>query len=340
MVFNITQYNRHNIVKDIAKSLDLTPTSDCLEQTLTIPRKLGSGKIMSFSFENGIGFFVLKAKLKEDWTLVFANDAPAPMQFNFVVKGTVKHYLRNDSIQYHLNPLQSSITAHPSGSSQRFKFLSGEELLFATLLIDRKRYAKRAECFLKETPKQLAALFKDVEAKKSFCYQGQYSICMAACIRKIMQDKNIGLTRSVFLESKILELFSMQIKQYKEDVDFSGRLVVLKSDDIEKIKVAKNMLIADLTQSPTIAQLAKLAAINRQKLKVGFKQIFDATINKYLLNERMEQAAILLLKGFNVRETATRVGYRNQSHFARRFKEKYGLLPKDYLKNMRFKIAG
>jgi AraC-like DNA-binding protein len=40
----------------------------------------------------------------------------------------------------------------------------------------------------------------------------------------------------------------------------------------------------------------------------------------------------------SIKETARAVGYANQSHFAKRFKEKYGVLPKDYIKNIRAKI--
>ncbi|MCB0643417.1 MAG: helix-turn-helix transcriptional regulator, partial [Phaeodactylibacter sp.] len=85
-------------------------------------------------------------------------------------------------------------------------------------------------------------------------------------------------------------------------------------------------------------QLSSLVGINRQKLKTGFKSVYGNTIYKALREERLEHASLLLMAGRSVKEAAEEVGYANQGHFASRFKEKYGVLPKDYLKTIRSKL--
>jgi len=339
MILNLEKYNAHGIIKEMASSLDTTSRTDCLEEILELPKKVGTGKIVGFSFSNGVSLLIFNCNLVKDWTLVFDNDSPAPLQFNFNVKGNIKHSLNKKSIQYQLNPLQGTITANPSDSSQMLQIPSGSDILFNCLFIDRNKYAKKIECVLDQMPDGLGAVFSDSEAERAFFYQSNYSISIASCIKKITENKNDGLVRSTFLEGKALELFSKQIKQYKDDLLSPGRQVMLRKYDLDKIQTARDILIEDLINAPTIEELAKKVGINRQKLKQGFKKVFEKTINNYLRDERMECASILLLHGLSVRQTATEVGYINQSHFTKRFKEKYGILPKDYLKSIQSRIV-
>lgn len=337
MTFNVEKYDARGIIKSIARQLNLTSKADCLEEILLLPKKKGNGKIVGFGFSDGISLLIFNCTLKEDLILTFKNKNPAPLQFNFNVKGIVKHTFNNRNIQYQLNPLQGTITAHPKGTTQTFQLPRNVALLFNCLIIDRQKYAEKIECILEQMPEVLSNVFTDENAEKTFFYQSNYSISIAECIKKITRDKNEGLVRSTFLEGKALELFSKQIKQYQDDLLSPGRQVMLRKYDVEKIMMARDLLIEDLVNSPTIEELSKKVGINRQKLKTGFKLIFEKTINQYLRNERMEKGSILLLRGYSVRRTATEVGYSNQSHFARRFKEKYGILPKDYLKSIRSK---
>ncbi|MEM1124788.1 MAG: hypothetical protein AAGJ18_30400, partial [Bacteroidota bacterium] len=250
MKFFIEKYDAHGIIKDIAKTLETTSRTDCLEEILDLPKTYGTGKIVGFKFSEGISLLIFNCRLKTDWTIIFENDAPAPLQFNFNIKGNVKHYFNNKNIQYQLNPMQGTITAHPAGSSQAFQLPHNTEILFNSLLIDREAYAKKIECILKQMPGSLQEIFTDTEANQSFFYQSNYSLSIASCIRKITQDKNKGLVRSTFLEAKALELFSKQIKQYQDDMRSPGRQVMLRKYDIEKIKSARELLVSDLVNPP------------------------------------------------------------------------------------------
>jgi len=339
MIFNLEKYNAHGIIKEIATKLATSSRTDCLEEIIELPKKVGKGKIVGFSFSNGVSLLIFNCTLTEDWTLVFENDAPAPLQFNFNIKGNIKHIFNKKSIQYQLNPLQGTITANPADSSQTLQIPHNTELLFNCLFINREKYADKIECVLDQMPEGLGEVFTDKSAENVFFYQSNYSISIASCIKKITENRNDGLVRSTFLEGKVLELFSKQIKQYKDDLLSPGRQVMLRKYDLDKIQLARDLLIQDLVDAPTIEELSKKVGVNRQKLKQGFKKVFDKTINTYLRDERMECASILLLHGLSVRQTATEVGYVNQSHFTKRFKERYAILPKDYLKTIQSRIV-
>ena len=91
---------------------------------------------------------------------------------------------------------------------------------------------------------------------------------------------------------------------------------------------ARDYLISDLTNPPTIDWLAKQVGLNHSKLKKGFKQIFGKSIYAYYLTERMNKAKQLLIEN-SVTETAIMLGYSNISHFSSAFRKQFGVLPKE-----------
>lgn len=337
MKIEIDNYRNLGFINKISGTLDIPLKTDCLEETIDLHKKLGTGTIKGYGFGDGVSLFVFNFKLKKDLTLLLKGD-PAPLQFSFCMEGTVQHLLSEQDIHYVLNPLRGTITANKSGTTQKLRFPKNNSILLAFLMIDREEYYKKIECILDDMPKKLADIFKDTLGQKSYFYHSNYSIAIAECINEIVEDENEGLVRSTRIEGKTLELLSMQIKQYNDDLNEPGKQVMLRKQDIEKIKYARNILIENFREPPTIEMLAKKSGINQQKLKKGFKLIYNKTINNYSREKRLEIAAMHLLNGASVRESATEVGYSNQSHFATRFKEKYGVLPKDYLKNIQSRV--
>ncbi len=337
MKFLIQQSKPRGIIQSIARQLNIESKSDCLEEVLTIPAFHGSGQITGFNFKFGLGVLIVKCRLKKDWVIEFKTPCP-PLLLKFNLKGEFWHVFDHQNIQYHLNPLQGTISANPQSSQQYFEFPSGMELFFVAIMIQRSEYLKKVDCMVEKMPDKLSKVFSDQQATEPFFYQSNYSLASSACIQKMASDKNKGLTRSTFIEGKALELLSKQLKQFEDDLNSPSKKITLRKFDLGKIKEARDILIEDLKNPPTIEELALKTGINRTKLKTGFKKVFELTINEYLRNERLEKASILLLNGMPVKEVSEQIGYVNSGHFANKFKKKYGVLPKDYLKSIQIEI--
>lgn len=337
MNIEIDSYRNSGFINKISGTLDIPLKIDCLEETIELPKSLGSGTIKGYVFGDGVGMFLFNFKLKKDWTLSLRGN-PAPLQFSFCMEGTVQHLLSERDIHYVLNPLRGTITANRTGTLQKLRFPKDNQILLAFLTIDRQEYYDKIKCILDDMPKKLATIFSDTKGEKPYFYHSNYSISVAECINEIVEDENVGLVRSTRIEGKTLELLSMQIKQFNDDLNEPGKQVMLRKHDIEKIKAARKILMDNYQNPPTIEELARQSGINQQKLKKGFKLVYNKTINSYSRDKRLEIAAMKLLNGASVREAANEVGYSNQSHFANRFREKYGILPKDYLKNIQSRV--
>ena len=104
-----------------------------------------------------------------------------------------------------------------------------------------------------------------------------------------------------------------------------------QKENVTKVRDAKEFLIKDLHNAPTIRELAKEVALNEHNLKTGFKEIYGKTIHSYLKDYKMSKAQELIMKRkFQIAEIADQLGYTNVSHFIDAFKKKYGVTPKKF----------
>ena len=158
---------------------------------------------------------------------------------------------------------------------------------------------------------------------------GQTTPAMTLVLHQILQCPYHGLTKRFYLESKTLELIALQLNQLSEHQLALSTASMLKKADITRIYLARDILIRNLENPPSLLALAKQAGINSLKLKQGFRQIFNTTVFGYLHAYRMEEARRLLeLGGLTVIQVAQRVGYAHPGKFAAAFKKKFGISPK------------
>ncbi|MBN3728722.1 helix-turn-helix domain-containing protein [Burkholderia sp. Ac-20379] len=95
-----------------------------------------------------------------------------------------------------------------------------------------------------------------------------------------------------------------------------------------QLVAARDRLLSDLSNPPTIEQLARETGLNQLKIKRGFKAMFGSSVYALFQRERMERARHLLQR-HSVTETATMLGYSNLSHFSTAFRKQFGLLPRE-----------
>lgn len=83
-------------------------------------------------------------------------------------------------------------------------------------------------------------------------------------------------------------------------------------------------------ESFSIEMLAYDMAMSRTNFFRKFKALTGVTPNDYLKNYRLDRAAKLIQSGARINEAAASVGFTSSSYFAKCFKARFGVLPKDY----------
>jgi AraC family transcriptional activator of pyochelin receptor len=101
---------------------------------------------------------------------------------------------------------------------------------------------------------------------------------------------------------------------------------------VKRIRRAKELIIANMAEPPSLNELAQEVGLSLKRLKEGFKQIYGDSVYSFLFDYKMEYARRLLDSGqYNVNEIGLRIGYSTSSHFIAAFRKKYGTTPKKYM---------
>ena len=126
----------------------------------------------------------------------------------------------------------------------------------------------------------------------------------------------------------ILERFFTRLYKKIENENSAHNI---SSDEYRSIKQVENELLKDFSQQPpSIAQLAKIAAMSSSKLKILFKEVFGLPVNQYYQKHRMNKAkAMLLSKKYSIREVANALGFSGVSSFSKAFFKAFDQLPSD-----------
>jgi AraC-like DNA-binding protein len=184
-----------------------------------------------------------------------------------------------------------------------------------------------------QIPKEFAHLIRDSE-EVYYNSIGNITPAMQLISQQILHCPYQGITKRIYLESKVLELMTLLVET--DSIGREGKKDVskLNKNDIERIHHAKEILSQRLNNPPSLIELARISGLNDCTLKRGFRQCFGTTVFGYLHNYRLEKAQQMLLIGdMSIAEVASSVGFASRSYFATAFRKKFGVNPKQYLIN-------
>ena len=203
---------------------------------------------------------------------------------------------------------------------------AGDRLQMLKIMVDldiiRKFVTK-----LNKVPKQLQRLIEKEKPQRFHSTVGDITPQMQTIVRQIWQHPYQDAIARMYLEAKVLELLAMQLFQLTESKPDAVK-TTLKPQSIDRIYQAKEILMAQLENPPSISKLAQEVGLSESTLRRGFRKLFDTTIIGYLTSLRMKQAELLLReKELSITEVANLVGYSQLGHFSTAFKRQFGISP-------------
>ncbi len=132
-----------------------------------------------------------------------------------------------------------------------------------------------------------------------------------------------GKTKMMFFRSQITALLSHFFGQLALQQEAAS-----KPNHREQLNQAKDILLENLDNPPSLSELSKAIGFNTTRLKKEFKAIFGVPVFKYLQNERLSLAHKLISEDeATVQEAAWQVGYDSLSSFSNAFAKKFGYRP-------------
>jgi len=146
---------------------------------------------------------------------------------------------------------------------------------------------------------------------------------MQSIVEGLFNIQYQGKTKMMFFRSQITALLS----------HFFGELASLKTEKLntperEKLNQARDILLNNLDNPPSLNEISKRIGLNTFKLKKEFKALFGVPVFKYLQNQRLTIAHKMIRnQDATVQEAAWHVGYDSLSSFSNAFEKKFGYRP-------------
>mgnify|MGYP001793631466 CR=1 FL=1 len=187
----------------------------------------------------------------------------------------------------------------------------------------------------KSFPKNLQHVVKSTGEARYFRHSATQPM-MTTVLQQIAHCPYQGTIKRMYLEGKVIELMALVLDH--EITLQQGELTKesLRPEQMERVHYAKEILLKDMNNPPSLAALARQVGLNDRLLKSGFRQAFGTTVFGLLRSHRLEIAKQLLREqDTSVAEVAHLIGYSNSTTLGRAFKQKFGIHPKAYQKSCR-----
>jgi len=140
-----------------------------------------------------------------------------------------------------------------------------------------------------------------------------------------------GPLRTLMMEGVVLQLLAVQTAAATEECQ-PKPVQTPSAHERRAIAEARERLLADMRNPPTLGELALAVGLTERRLNAGFRTMFGVTVFEALKNERLEHARIAFEStNLPLKEVAFRVGYNHVSNFVNAFTSRYGAPPRQYV---------
>lgn len=311
-----------------ARQIDPKDGNDCLFEC---PSRFGQGYKRDIFLRNGIQLTFHRYQFQDD--LVFSGIRPEEtgcLEWVFNLSSTFRYlngtYITNGQ-HYVAGPFL------PGGVSEE---LARDARVEVDIHLEPEQFRQLIDHHLDILPTELLRMLEgDVTLPLSPVRP--ITPTMQLALQQMLDCPYQGVMKHMYLESKSIEVLTLWLDQAQAsdspDKVLCDRAtqptIALRTTDIDRIHQAKEILLHQFENPPSLMALARQVGLNDCTLKRGFKQVFGTTVFGYLHQYRMEQARSLLLnKQCSVTEVARRVGYNNACAFSTAFRKKFGVSPR------------
>ncbi len=101
--------------------------------------------------------------------------------------------------------------------------------------------------------------------------------------------------------------------------------------DHHRAVAARDILMADLFNPPSIEELAGMVGVSQRRLINAFREAYGMTVQEWLAQRRLDHACEMLREGgVPIKEIAFRLSYSNVANFSHAFTRRFGVRPGSY----------
>ncbi|MBE9101803.1 helix-turn-helix transcriptional regulator [Vacuolonema iberomarrocanum] len=299
------------------------------EQFFELPSPLGRGYWRSIQLHPGLQLVLLDVEKHQIHRhRIQQHPQPMPLTFSYYLSGGCQ--VENDGLKLTHEETAGKSYLYCLPATAEVEHYPAEQRIRSVRFTVSREWMQIVSDRIHELPTAIRNAIEHPEKALLYC-PGHITSAQQKILKQLFQCHYQGITRQLYLEAKVLELLALHFDQILTAPCSASQK--LPASDVDRIYHAREILIQNMSQPPSLQELAKHVQLNERKLKQGFRQVLGTTVFGYLCQYRMEQAQKLLLEGgMSVQETAQYVGYASRSSFVAAFKKRFNVVPSSYLK--------
>jgi len=124
---------------------------------------------------------------------------------------------------------------------------------------------------------------------------------------------------------------------YSKHIHITEPPLEIESTNLQLLSSVRKYIEENLAHSDlSVEELSNYVGINRGSLYYKLIELTGLSPIEYIRSVKLEKAAVLLESNrYNIAQTAYMTGFATPSYFSKVFKEKFGMMPSEYLQMKR-----
>jgi AraC-like DNA-binding protein len=274
----------------------------------------------ALKMEDGLEFMYIRSRIPRDRTLIRRSHNNRDMLAIYFFYGSTFDYYVENKMERNVEGLINGIIIHNYSSSVKVSLLKDREFNFVVIRIKRATLIK----YFKSIAEDLNEI---LFSKKPVLMYENLDQNVLDHLKSVSQIQSLKATSRYLIFGKSIELLALTFDLILTRSHESK--VLVKIPEYDHVVQAKDYLVSDWQNPPTIKQLSQFMGMCPTKAKMLFRQVFGYPPHQYFKRKKMEMAYQLIKEtNYGVSEIGRQLGYRSLSHFSSDFKKHYGTLPK------------
>ena len=312
-------------------------TEQWSEFTLSLNNEYGIGTIKYIPFDWGVNLIEFQIKFHKEINLkIKSHKKFNPIRFIYNSLGSIKHRFGVDHKEVIVKQFESLIFTNKDDGYNHIIFPKDEKLDINVIQIVRKEFLKKRTTNVSTLNKKLYEIFVDTDHENRFANYGTLNLKMADLVKGLHKIKAKGMLRILKIEARVYEILSFHIQQHNRLLEGTRLPENINKTELSKIKKLSNSILKNPAKEYSLEQLSLTSGLTQLKLQEGFKFLFKKTVTEYIRHVRLELARDMLKNtDLNISQIVYSIGFSSRSYFSKIFKEKYGISPNYFKKNLK-----
>ncbi|MGB3606662.1 BLUF domain-containing protein [Psychroserpens sp.] len=307
-------------------------SNECIDSDhFSIDNEAGKGSIHGTSLFSGLEVLSFDLYLKKLMVFNYHSNSSAYLHCIFIEEGFLSHNFQHSENSNNASRYQNILVGSTSEDYSTFKIPADTRIKMVIITVQKIPEDELCRGHLQN---KLNEILEQLSLKNTYSYFGNYSSKGSSYAKSIIELKSESLNDRLSFEANVLNLLSCKFKEHEEHLSLNSKECDLSKSEIINVIRTSEYIANNLEQSLKLVDLERESGLNQKRIQRGFKHFFGLSVNKYIVNLRIEKAKELIeTTDKSISEIVYHIGLNSRSYFSRIFSEKFGLLPNEYRKN-------